>query len=312
MLGGAAFLLSLAVAAWSLFRADALNFVSSWADHNTYLATRWRLFARLTHLEFVNLYTVLPLAGTYLGIVLRRWWTVPPIVALIGIAQYPLAQRRVLLASALFIGATLFVNNLLGRRRAGATPTTAVWPLLLAAVALLALYLIPTLRWEPASNAVVDLVVRYSIPAILYSAFFPRTLPYYPLDIGLDVLGIDRMPDDNIRVQEAWVPGTGYTLQAPFQFVFYSQGGVVMALIGSTLTGMLLGAAWAWILERDTPTPTRSLLGALVISFGAFLAMDSARNAMINSYGVAWGVLFIVGLRLATKASESVMTKHPP
>jgi hypothetical protein len=156
-------------------------------------------------------------------------------------------------------------------------------------IVLYAGFVMLTLQWAGPRLARLVPVWRYSVPAVAYPLIFPRVLPYYDVDIGLDILGIGAMPDDNVQVQQVLAPGTtGYTVAVPFQFVLYSQGGLPVAIVGAAVVGVLVGAAWAAVLGAR-PGPTQSLGGALVVAFAAFLAMDSARNAIIVSYGLAWG-----------------------
>jgi hypothetical protein len=297
----------LTVAGWSLHRADALSVFETWSNHATYLAARRHLIARLTFFEFVNLYTLVPLAGAYAILVRKRgWWVTAVVAPLVGLAQYPLAQRRVLLTSALLMGAAWYVHAFVGPAQSRAARRRPVWAFLGGAVVLYAFFMILSLQWSPLAGTTSGLLKRYAIPAIEYPVVFPRLLPYYHVDIGLDILGIGRMPDDSIRVPQVWAPGSDYTIAAPFQFVLYSQGGVLVALAGSVILGAVLGGSWAAVLAEPHLTATRSLLGALVITFGAFLAMDSARNSVTVSYGLAWGVLMVAGLHVASRLWPSV------
>ena len=302
LLGWLVFFAALAVAGWSLHRADALSFLGAWSNHATYLAARRHVIARLTFFEFVNLYTVLPLVGAYVVLVQkRRWWATVLVASLIGLAQYPLAQRRVLLTSALLMGAACYVHAFVGSARIRGERGRPLRTVLGGAVALYAFFVILSLQWSPLAGATSDLLKRYAVSAIEYAVVFPRILPYYHVDLGLDILGIGRMPDDSIQVPQVWEPGSTYTVSVPFHFVLYSQGGVLVALAGSVILGAVLGASWAAVLAEPHLMATRSLLGALVILFGAFLAMDSVRNAVTASYGLAWGVLMVAGLHVASR-----------
>ena len=67
-------------------------------------------------------------------------------------------------------------------------------------------------------------LTRTSAPAIYYSIVFPERHEFYGLDIGQDILGFGRMPDDNRVVWDHMYPGSpGGAVSAPFQFVSYSQ-----------------------------------------------------------------------------------------
>jgi hypothetical protein len=141
---------------------------------------------------------------------------------------------------------------------------------------------------------------RTSVSALYYPVVFPDVHGFYGLDVGQDMLGklpgftVNRMPDDNIVVWDYMAPAMpGGRVAAPFQFVLYSQVGLLGALAGSLIAGVLLALAWRGVQDRRVPTVWASLAGALVLLLSVFLAMDSARNSLLVSYGVFWGFLFI-------------------
>ncbi len=51
------------------------------------------------------------------------------------------------------------------------------------------------------------------------------------------------------------------------------------------------------MLAVPRPSVERSLLGALVVTFAVSLAIDAARNAVVVSYGMIWGVPVVGALR---------------
>ena len=55
--------------------------------------------------------------------------------------------------------------------------------------------------------------------------------------------------------------------------------------------GLALALAWQPFRDLDRPTAIGSLYGALIIVLAAFLAIDSIRNSLIVSYGMAWGLV---------------------
>lgn len=137
-------------------------------------------------------------------------------------------------------------------------------------------------------------LTRTSISALIYPAVFPRRQPYYHVDLGQDILGAGEMPDDNLIVYRTlWPNHERGSIAAPFQVVLYSQGGPIVALIGSLIAGFVISVAWVLVLRQLRPTIEMSLFGGLVITFSVFLAIDSVRNSITVSYGMAWGVILL-------------------
>lgn len=135
-------------------------------------------------------------------------------------------------------------------------------------------------------------LTRTSITAIAYPVIFPAIQPFYPVDLGLDVLRIGRMPDDNLVVYRfLWPEHDRGAVAAPFHVALYSQGGMLVACVGSLVVGFALALAWSRIFAVATPSTLRSLFGSLLLVLAMFLALDAGRNAMIVSYGVIWGML---------------------
>ena len=115
---------------------------------------------------------------------------------------------------------------------------------------------------------------------------------YYPLDVGQDVLGFGAMPDDNLLIYSVLWPEHGIgAIGAPFPVALYSQGGLWLAFLGSLLVGLGLALAWRHVSRQPRPTILCSLYGAVILVFAAFIAIDSVRNSLIVSYGMAWGLV---------------------
>jgi hypothetical protein len=148
--------------------------------------------------------------------------------------------------------------------------------------------------------AVVSPFTRSAVPALYYPVVFPKHHPFYGLDLGLDVLGIGQMPDDNIVLWNYLNPNLpGGAVTGPYQFVLYSQVGLVGAVVVSLFVGGFLALFWRVSQSSRVSRPWDVLLGALVLVLAAYLGIDSARNSLIVSYGVGWGFLF-VGLAAGT------------
>jgi hypothetical protein len=137
-------------------------------------------------------------------------------------------------------------------------------------------------------------LTRTSVCAVVYPVIFPRWHPYYPPDVGLDILGWGSMPDDSLVVYRyLWPEHHRGAVGAPFHIVLYSQGGILIALAGAFVVGMLLAAAWIPVTLESSPRIAVALWGALILTLSTFLAIDSVRNSIVVSYGLAWGALAV-------------------
>ena len=359
----AVFGMSVAAALLSLARAEGWRSFMAWGDYNSYVHARLRIFDELTFFEFVNLYTLLPLTAGYLMLTDGRRRVAAGTLAVVLALQYPLAQRKVMLVSVLFIACAIYLY-----RHAGWAPRRAVrsrhqiaWlaggPVVLYG-AYVGLTLVTVLG--PASGAFKNLtpdsaderrahlniprlgddaavsfridegaiqriqsnralsialyvllspLTRTSVAAVTYPAIFPQVRPYYRVDVGQDILGFGAMPDDNLLIYSVlWPEHERGAIGAPFQVGLYSQGGLWLACLGSLLVGLGLALAWRPLRDMDRPAIIGSLYGALIVVLAAFLAIDSLRNSVIVSYGMAWGV---VALGFIGAASWLWTRAHP-
>lgn len=138
-------------------------------------------------------------------------------------------------------------------------------------------------------------ITRTSIPSVYYVVVFPDRHEYFGLDLGQDILGRGSMPDDNHVVWNYIYPDTpGGSVAAPFQFVLYSQVGVFGALLLCALMGGLVAFAWRSVVTSGSDPVWRSLTGVLVLLYAIYLAIDSVRGSFVSSYGVVWGLIFVV------------------
>jgi hypothetical protein len=127
-------------ATWSIYSAGGFENLDAWLDYNAYVYARWRLFDHLGHWDFVNLYTWLPVSAGYVMLKERRWTTALLSILVVGVLQYPLANRKALLTSAILIAAAVYIHLYAGaapRRRAAAR-----WHLAVAVGVPTALYLV--------------------------------------------------------------------------------------------------------------------------------------------------------------------------
>jgi hypothetical protein len=350
------FAVSVGAAVLSLVRAEGWRSFAAWADYNSYVHARLRIFEELTFFEFVNLYTLLPLSAGYVMLADGRRRAAVAALAVVLALQYPLAQRKVMLVSVLFIACAVYLFRHVGwlPRRPVRSRIQIAWlaggPLVLY-VAYIGLTLvtvlspgsgvfknltpdsarprrahlnIPQLGDDAAvsfridegaiariqSNRALSIALyvllsplnRTSVAAVTYPVVFPHVRAYYRLDLGQDVLGFGGMPDDNLLIYGVlWPEHERGAIGAPFQFVLYSQGGLLLACMGSLLVGLALAIAWRPLQEADRPTAIVSLYGALIVVFAAFLAIDSLRNSLIVSYGMGWGLIGVAFIGAAAR-----------
>jgi hypothetical protein len=154
---------------------------------------------------------------------------------------------------------------------------------------------LPHLSRGPALLSYVMLgpFVRTPMPALAYLAVYPKQIPFYGLDAGLDMFGIGQMPRDNIYVHRLlWPSIPGGSVMVPSQFSLFSQIGLGGALLLSVLTGYLIAALWLWLLDVSVGD-VRAVACALMLMFVISVAGDSLRNSLLASYGVFWGWLLL-------------------
>lgn len=136
-------------------------------------------------------------------------------------------------------------------------------------------------------------LTRTSVPTIAYAALFPYQLPYYRLDLGFDILGLGRMPDDNLSVCDYLWPNQMGSVAVPFHFVLYSQGGIPVAFVGSFLVGAFIAICWYLISACRRPSMAGSVLASVILTYAWLISIDSLRNNTVESYGMIWAVVLL-------------------
>jgi hypothetical protein len=131
-----------------------------------------------------------------------------------------------------------------------------------------------------------------------YINLYPDILPYSGIDIGLDMVGLDKYPSDNLIVfnymypSVTWIQGS---VAAAAHVRAYSQGGLIYALFTLVLIGLvirLLARLGKKLNQLQSP-----LLYSLYIQGGIislyYINQGSIRDVLLVSYGVKW---VLVGL----------------
>lgn len=137
---------------------------------------------------------------------------------------------------------------------------------------------------------------RTSVPSLYYPTVFPEQHAFYGLYYGQNIFGYGHMPDDNVVVWHYMKPGIPGAITAPFHFVLYSQVGLLGALCGSLLMGCLLAFAWKIAQNEIIPQPWASLFSSMVLMLALYISIDALHNSVLVSYGVSWGLFFILGM----------------
>jgi hypothetical protein len=134
-------------------------------------------------------------------------------------------------------------------------------------------------------------LTRTSAASLFYADVFPDRHPFYGLALG------DGRPTDDTRVvwdrMNPQLPGG--SVAVPFQFGLYALWGLPGALAACLVAGLALGALWRVVLGGAGIREWQALLGSLVVLLAIYLAIDSAQNSILVSYGVLWGWLFVGG-----------------
>lgn len=149
-------------------------------------------------------------------------------------------------------------------------------------------------------------------PALAYPALFPKVLPYFGLDVAGDILGIGRMPDDNLIVYGAMYGQLekGAT-SVPFQYSWFSQIGLFGSLLLCALLGSACAVLWRRVLGGSSPPEVRAAMGALVVLFCVEISQDSCRGSLLNAYGVAWGALVVLTIGTISRPRTAQLQPGP-
>ena len=311
------------VAFLTLARAGSFSRISSWTNYYEFVDARGELFRHISLIGFVNIYLLVPTSAAWAVISAPRlngmFWRMVrwnPLVMALFVALL-LFQKKPAVVTLVIVVTALILRHGPGDsrlvRRSVIAGSLAVLTVYFAAVVAPAYSSVSTslennvqgryrIESAPAivAYAMLAPLTRTAAPALYYPRVYPRHHAFYGLDVGQDLLGFGQFPDDNIVVWNAMNPGLAGTSAAPFQFSFYSQVGLKWTLMASALIGTMLALLWRVALAYVWPSIWRSLLGSLTILLSIYLGIESVRNSLTVSYGVGWGILFVVCAALAT------------
>jgi hypothetical protein len=132
-------------------------------------------------------------------------------------------------------------------------------------------------------------LTRTSAPSLYYADVFPRRHAFYGFGLG------DGKPTDDTRVVWDYMNPTlpGGTVAAPFQFGMFALWGLAGALAACAAAGAGLALLWRIVIESFPPRDWQSVGASLVVLLSVYLAVDSAQNSILVSYGVIWGLLVV-------------------
>jgi hypothetical protein len=318
----------------SLRHAGSFSNLSSWFHYQSWIESRQRSFEVISFAGFVNLYLLVPAAAAWVLVTSRgrswqsqvaRWL---PFVIALGLTLLLFQKKAAVVAAIIVLGSWIYSTAADRPRRAsvvGIVAAAAVIVLYFAAIVTpvysrsqkavkqqpraatngtshrtalppAVAHLLAKRKTGIAVYALLAPLVRTSAPSLYYPVIYPGRHAFYGLDLGQDVLGIGAMPDDNLVVWRAMNPDLpGGAIAAPYQFPLYSQVGLGGALAMSAVFGALLALLWRAATAAAWPRPWASLLASIVLVLGIYLAIDSARNSALVSYGVLWAFGFVLG-----------------
>jgi MFS family permease len=149
-------------------------------------------------------------------------------------------------------------------------------------------------------------LTRTSAAGLYYADVFPRRHPFYGFGLG------DGKPTDDTRVVWNYMNPTlpGGTVAAPFQFGMFALWALVGALAACAAAGAGLALLWRIAVDTWPARDWQSLAGSLVVLLSVYLAIDSAQNSILVSYGVIWGFLFIaaaMGIAAAVRRAQRAL-----
>lgn len=140
-------------------------------------------------------------------------------------------------------------------------------------------------------------IFRLSSSFIYYVAVYPQNEAYQPVNYGLGLLGIGVSMRDNLVVFDYMYPDIFWTQGAAAgasHIRAYSQGGIVWASMALVLI---------WLFIRLLGRLRKSLSGpvefAVLVQSGVtlyYLTQTSLRGAVLESYGLVWGVIPLLAL----------------
>lgn len=139
-------------------------------------------------------------------------------------------------------------------------------------------------------------LTRTSAASLYYAKVFPEQHPFYGVGLG------DGEPTDDTRVVWDYMNPNlpGGTVAAPFQFGMFALWGLVGALAACAAAGIGLALLWRVIIAGEVRRDWQCLGASLVILLALYLAIDSAQNSILVSYGIVWGLLFVAGALAVT------------
>lgn len=150
-----------------------------------------------------------------------------------------------------------------------------------------------------ASMSVMHTIFRLSSSFIYYVTVYPQNEAYQSINYGLGLLGFGVTMRDNLVVFDYMYPGIYWTQGAAAgasHIRAYSQGGIVWASIVVVII---------WLFIRLLGRMHKSLSGplgfAVLVQAGVtlyYLTQTSLRGAVLESYGLIWGVIPLIALGL--------------
>ncbi len=299
---------------------DIFGKFSSWISYYHWVDARWYCFSVLNFFDFILIYTIIPITSIWILTIdlpdkwfskVLRW---VPFVLSIALCV-SIFQKKAALIVLFMLFAYLCIVNIKKGKTLSHLMKICLSSFILFMSFFCLMVLILTLDSTPGTTlsgqgkkspnfihrvnvnrmkvTLLASVNRTSLPSLYYPIIFPEFHGYYSLDLGQHIFGYGKMPDDNVVVWNYLNPNTPGSISAPYQFILYSQVGVMGALLLSFFVGLVMGGLWKYFLMGYIPLPWSMLCGVLLQIFFIQLAIDSGNNSLLSGYGMIWGFFYI-------------------
>lgn len=161
------------------------------------------------------------------------------------------------------------------------------------------------------------IILRTASSFPFYINLYPEVLPYSGIDIGLDIIGLDKYPIDNLIVFDYMYPSVIWTqgaVAAAAHVRAYAQGGIIYAMVTLVLIGFFIKIL-AQLGKRLSKQPN-PILYALYIQGGIiflyYISQGAIRDALLVSYGVKWvfiGLMTVVIFQMVCSGFKTDMAQ---
>lgn len=275
-------------------------------DYQTIILLRAQMMSVLGNTFYGILYMSLPsfahLALYQAAVKRERGWLVAFLFVsfLIVIITLSTMQKSILFVYMISIVLGLLV---LGVVRFWIVPVAGVAGI----IALTAIQLFTLGEWS-ILDSVTHVFFRMANSFPFYVNLFPDELPFWGVDLFLDIGGFGTGPDDNLVVFEYMFPTVDFTqgaAAAPSHMRAYAQGGVLNSLFVLALTGWIMVVFARFRKHLEGPFLYSIFIQGLIFFY--YMTQTSIRECLLSSYGLRWVVIGLGSAVIVSKIMRSAL-----